>query len=118
MATQDEPLTKADIAQLVTIVGRVDQRMHGVEHKIEDISQKVGTLEHRFDGLEHRFDHFLAKVEEFKDEVTRHFDVVVEDLRHDLIGARSDEVEVLKDGRRDHEKRIRRLEKGAGLIAA
>jgi hypothetical protein len=90
MAKPDEPLTKGDIAQLLEVVQRVDQRMNRLEHKVE----------------------------EFKDETTRHFDVIVEDLRHDLIGARSDEVEVLKDGRRDHEKRIRRLEKSAGLIAA
>lgn len=90
MAKPDEPLTKGDIAQLLEVVQRVDQRMYRLEQKVE----------------------------EFKDETTRHFDVIVEDLRHDLVGARSDEVEVLKDGRRDHEKRIRRLEKSAGLIAA
>jgi len=50
-------------------------------------------------------------------EVKRHFDVVIEDLRHDLLGARSDEVEVLKDSRKDHERRIRRLERKAGLLA-
>ena len=46
-----------------------------------------------------------------KDEILRHFDVSVEAIHHDLVGARADELELLKD-------RIRRLEKHAGLIPA
>ena len=57
------------------------------------------------------------KLDGFKEEILRHFDVIVEDLRHDLIGARSDEIEVLKDGRRNHEERLRRLERSVGLVA-
>jgi hypothetical protein len=70
-----------------------------------------------FEMLSLHFNELERKVEAFKDEILRHFDVIVEDLRHDLIGARSDEIEVLKDGRRNHEERLRRLERSVGLVA-
>jgi septation ring formation regulator EzrA len=100
------------------MVGSLENRFDGLDSRFGGLEQKFDARAYRFDGLEHRFDDLVGKVEEFKDEMTRHFDVVVEDLRHDLIGARSDELEVLKNCRQDHEKRIRRLEKSAGLIAA
>ena len=71
----------------------------------------------RVDELTQRFDQLGFKVDAFKDEILRHFDVIVEDLRHDLIGARSDEIEVLKDGRLNHAQRLRRLERHIGLVA-
>ncbi len=58
------------------------------------------------------------KLDKYKDEIMRHFDVVAENIRHDLLGAKSDEIELLKDTHHDHERRIRRLERSAGLIAA
>jgi hypothetical protein len=53
----------------------------------------------------------------WKNEIVRHFDVVVEDLRHDMIGMHHDQVEVLKDKSNDHEHRIKRLESRAGFAA-
>jgi hypothetical protein len=52
-----------------------------------------------------------------KDEIIRHFDVVAENIRHDLEGANKDEIEVLKDGKTDHEQRIVNLEQLAGMRA-
>lgn len=52
-----------------------------------------------------------------KEEVKHHFDFVIENLRHDLLGAGHDEIEVLKDARKDHEHRIKRLETHAGIVA-
>jgi hypothetical protein len=104
MAQQDDPVIKGDIAQLTEVVNRVDQGLSQLGNRVESVGQKVERLDH--------------KVTEFKDQIIRHFDVIAEELRHDLIGARSDEVEVLKDGRKDHERRIRTLEKHAGIIAA
>lgn len=37
-------------------------------------------------------------------------------IRHDLLGVRADEIEVLKDKSKDHEERIRKLERD--LVAA
>lgn len=53
-----------------------------------------------------------------KEEVKRHFDVVAESLFHDLAGAHHDEIELLKHRKDDHERRIRHLERAAGLFAA
>lgn len=59
---------------------------------------------------------FEQKLDTVKEEIMRHFDVVVETIRHDLLGANRDDIELLKDGRTDHERRIRRLERSTGII--
>ncbi|MBI3331406.1 hypothetical protein HYZ99_00415 [Candidatus Peregrinibacteria bacterium] len=46
---------------------------------------------------------------EIVEELKRHFDVTVETIRHDLLGANKDDIEVLKD-------RVTRLEDHTGLI--
>jgi hypothetical protein len=46
-----------------------------------------------------------------KDEILRHFDLVVETIRHDLLGANRDEIESVKD-------RVGRLKRHTGLIHA
>ena len=44
-------------------------------------------------------------------EIKLHFDVTVENIRHDLLGANRDEIEVIKD-------RVTRLEQHTGLVAS
>ena len=51
----------------------------------------------------------------WKSELKEHFDLVVENIRHDLSSANREEIEVLKDGRRGHEKRILALERIGGV---
>lgn len=46
----------------------------------------------------------------WKDELKEHFDVALENVRHDLIGANKDRIE-------DHEHRLKRLETQTGLQA-
>ena len=50
-----------------------------------------------------------------QEETHRHFDLSVETIRHDLLGANHDEIEVLKDARKNHDKRIVVLEEHAGI---
>ena len=50
-----------------------------------------------------------------QEETHRHFDLTVETIRHDLLGANHDEIEVLKDTRKNHEERIVVLEEHAGI---
>ena len=70
-------------------------------------------------NLESRLEtNFNDKLDAFKNEILRHFDIIAENLRHDALGARSDEIEVLKDSKKDHERRLTRLEQSAGLIVA
>lgn len=60
----------------------------------------------------------LAKyVKAEAEETRRHFDVVAEDLRHDVFGAYNDKIVDLGRDLRRHEHRINRLEKRAGIIA-
>ena len=54
----------------------------------------------------------------FHQELMEQLGVIDERLRHDVLGAGNDRIESLKNSREDHERRIRRLEKTAGLIAA
>lgn len=54
---------------------------------------------------------------ELEDRLLRHFDLTVETIRHDLLGANRDELELIKDRNRDHERRISVLERSAGLVA-
>ncbi|MDD5041942.1 MAG: hypothetical protein PHX87_06110 [Candidatus Peribacteraceae bacterium] len=60
---------------------------------------------------------FTAQFKTFKDEILRHFDLAVETIRHDLVGANRDEILQMKDKSQDHERRIVRLERSAGLPA-
>lgn len=77
----------------------------------EDLHELEMRIDRRITALE-------AKVESFKDEVLRHFDVVSEANRHDLLGIHRDRIESLVDARTDHEVRIKRLERVAGVVAA
>jgi len=116
MATNDEPVTKGDVAAIRSERGAVrDELKKEIGSVRTELKGDIANLRDELKGeiAELRHDVELSKVE-----IKRHFDVVIEDLRHDLIGARNDEVEVLKDSRKDHERRIRHLEKNAGLIAA
>lgn len=58
------------------------------------------------------------KMDAQKEEIMRHFDAVAENLFHDLAGAHRDEIAVLEDRKDDHERRIRRLERATGTVAA
>lgn len=93
MEDHTTPATKADINALMDSIGKL------------------------YDANEAWKDEILAANKGWKDEIIRHFDVVVEDIRHNLEGANRDEIEVLKDSKADHEKRISRLESHVGLVA-
>ena len=56
--------------------------------------------------------------QKWKDEIMNHFDVVAENMHHDLLGAHKDKIGVLSDRSEKHEKRIAKLEQHTGLIAA
>ncbi len=51
------------------------------------------------------------RIESSQQEILRHFDVTVEMIRHDLLGANTDEVASLAD-------RVNRLERHVGLAPA
>jgi len=100
----NEPVTKGDVAELQQEVAQIDR-------KVEHLDQKMNRVEKSL----HQFTLDLGV---FKEEMNHHFMEIVEDLRDNFGRARSDEIESLKDGKADHERRIRRLEKSTGLVAA
>ena len=55
--------------------------------------------------------------ERWKTELKEHFDLVAENIRHDFASANREEIDMLKDGHKGHEKRILTLERTAGLAA-
>jgi len=73
----------------------------------EDLRGLQADLARRIDEVEKRLE---ARIERGMQDVTRHFDVAVESIRHDLLGANRDEIETIKD-------RVSRLEQHAGLAA-
>jgi archaellum component FlaC len=104
----NEPATKGDIAELEERIGRVDQRVDRVEKHVVQLSQDLVALK----------DELQEQERALHEETRRHFDVLAEQLFHQALGAHKDEIESLKDGKADHERRIRRLEEAAGVIAA
>ena len=61
----------------------------------------------------------IRRVEEgmaaMEERLMRHFDLTVETIRHDLLGANKDRIELHRDKLTDHEGRLVRLERHAGL---
>ena len=90
MATDTSPATKADIASL-----RVD-----------------------FDALRGDVAAFRTEMLNRFDEERRFTAVMFEQLKHDVLGAIGDFVSVERDKQNNHERRIQRLERIAGVAAA
>ena len=108
----DEPATKGDLAEL----GReLDERFERFDQRLDRADKSLVQLRQDFKTFK---DELEQKAEALHEETRRHFDVVAEKIHHDAIGARKDDIELLKGRRDDHERRIGRLEKSAGLIAA
>jgi hypothetical protein len=95
------PATKADIAGLRNEV-KADIRALREEFKADMLQLRQEST---------------AQLKTFKDEILRHFDLAVETIRHDLVGANRDEISQMKDKSQDHESRILRLERSSGLAA-
>lgn len=93
------PATKGDIQTL----------MEYIHHAFEDMERRFQNLEHGFEALEKDV---ATQLKESEGRVKRYFDVIAENIRHDLLkGALHDKIE-------QHEDRIQRLEQQTGLIPA
>jgi hypothetical protein len=102
------PATKADIEALMDSIGKL------YESNDRWMKQLLTVNEHfQTQILESIRRNKMEAVEEMK----RHFDVVVEDIRHDLLGANRDEVIRLQNAKVDHDQRLLRLERSVGFAA-
>ena len=95
------PATKEDIAMMMDSIGtyydRMDTRMNNFEEKIE--SKMEQWTRELIEQTDHRFQ------------------VVAEELRHDLLGIHSDKVDLMNDKLKSHDRRLNRLEAQAGIAA-
>lgn len=55
--------------------------------------------------------------ENWKNELKEHFDLVAENMRHDLLGANHEEIALLKDTQITHGRKIARIERHVGIAA-
>ncbi len=94
------PATKQDIAMLMEEFGKMWIWKGEMEEKM--LLWKQELREEIFRGNK---------------EMKEHFDLVAENMHHDMRAAHREEIEVLKDRSKDHGKRIGRLEQAVGLAA-
>lgn len=95
------PATKGDIRMLMDEFGKMWQWKADVDSKFVDVDARFNDLE--------------GKMEGWKTELKDHFDLVAEQIRHELVSANREEIEVLKDGHKENRKRIVALERATGL---
>jgi len=97
------PATKKDIALLMGEFGKMWQWRADVDGWRKEVDNQFVELR--------------EDMTKWKKELKDHFDLVAENIRHDFRAANREEIEVLKDGHKGHEKRILTLERAAGLSA-
>ena len=91
MRDDQTPATKADITSLMSSIGKL------------------------YEANERWKDEILVSNERWKEELKADFRLVIEDLRHDFLGARRDKVESLDERTQGLDKRVTRLETRAGF---
>ena len=109
------PATTAEIEAMRDSIGRhqitmdrwAKQQLEAHEKSSEGIRESIQRFEKRFD----------EKLDRSLDEMKRHLGVLMEEIRHDLVGAGRDEVSSLVDSKIDHEVRLLRLERSVGIVA-
>ena len=65
-------------------VGEVDQRLGGVDQRLGGVDQQLQGVDRRFDGVDQRFDRIDRRFLALEAELRRHFDVLIEQIRHEL----------------------------------
>ncbi len=93
----DIPATKSDIKLLMDELGKLYDANERWKDELADKTQR-GQL--------------LAVTE-----TKQHFDLTVEQIRHDLLAANREQIELQRDRIDGHENRITRLEQHAGYVA-
>jgi hypothetical protein len=81
-----------------------------VREAVDDVRRDLLT---EIEGTESRLTHEIGSM---KEDIFRHFDVAVENIRHDLEGANADEISVIKDRQGQHDERISVREQRSGLV--
>lgn len=96
MKPDTTPATKGNLNELER---KFDDRFSKIEGRMETQKQEL-----------------LDRMDDDTKEIKRYFDVVAENYFKELLGANQDERSLVKDQAADHERRIRRLERNAGIV--
>lgn len=91
------PATKSDVKLLMEEIGKLYDATERWKDELADKTQRWQLLS--------------------ANEVKQHFDLVVEQIRHDLLAANREQIELLRDRTDGHANRITRLEQHAGYVA-
>lgn len=89
-----------------------DATAPATKEDIHLLMEQIGKL---YDANAQWKDDIHTSISSWKDEIIEHFDVAVESIRHEMKTAHHDSIELLRDETADHAKRIKRLERQAGL---
>jgi hypothetical protein len=85
-----------------------------------DIKLLMDELGKLYDATERWKDELADKTQRWQllsvTETKQHFDLTVEQIRHDLLAANREQIELLRDRADGHENRITRLEQHAGYV--
>lgn len=95
------PATKGDLAKVQQDLVDLESRMEGRMASKQDLMDLGTTLRLEMKDLKG----------DILSEIKHYFDLTVETIRHDLLGANKDDIEVMRD-------RITRLEHHTGLVAS
>jgi len=77
----------------------------------------MDSIGKHYDATERWKNEILEHMSKWKEEMHRHFDVVAEELRHDVLGAINDDKPSTDNRLANHDRRISRLERHAKLAA-
>ena len=84
-------------------------------NKDDTAPAKKADIKAIMDSIGELYDANQRWKDEILEETKRHFDVTVEQIRHDLEGANKDKIEVLDDAKVEHDQRITHLEQVVGV---
>jgi FKBP-type peptidyl-prolyl cis-trans isomerase (trigger factor) len=89
-----------------------DAQAPATKEDIRLLMEQIGTYYSQTQQqIEAYYSQTQVQIAEMEERMMRHFDVTVETIRHDLLGANKDKIE-------SHEDRLGRLERHTGLLAA
>ncbi len=91
------PATKQDIQMLMEMIGSYEMRFEAIYGKFDELREDITA---DIDG----------KIAQSEERMKAHFDLAVETIRHDLVGANNDDIQNIK-------QRVKRLEEEVGIAA-
>jgi len=112
---KDVAVLKKDVSTLKTDVSALKSDVSILKTDVASLKIDMSTLREEMLHTHEAVMRHGEDIQVWKDEIVHEFHVVVENLRHDLLGAFKDHTVTLDNARKDHEQRIVRLELIEGI---